>query len=160
MTLATAWWVKSLGFLAIAAAVDLRRRTRPVLTLLVGVAYGLATAASELVKAVVDRPRPTQAHPSLDALVDLPSTASFPSGHAATSFACAVVLALLVPRLRVPVLALAVLISFSRLYLGVHYLSDLIAGALLGSAIAWAVVLAARRLDAARAHRADAPAAA
>ena len=61
------------------------------------------------------------------------------------SFACATVLALAVPRLRVPLYALAVLISFSRVYVGVHFPLDVIAGAVLGVAIA----IALRTLEAA-----------
>ena len=66
-------------------------------------------------------------HPVPAPLVELPSTYSFPSGHATVSFACATVLALAVPRLRVPLFALAALISFSRVYVGVHYPFDVLA---------------------------------
>jgi undecaprenyl-diphosphatase len=69
----------------------------------------------------------------------LPATYSFPSGHAMVSFACATVLALAVPRLRWQLYALATLISFSRVYVGVHYPLDVLAGAVLGVAIAIAL---------------------
>ena len=76
----------------------------------------------------------------------LPATYSFPSGHATVSFACATVLALAVPRLRVPLYALAALISFSRVYVGVHYPFDVLAGAVLGVAIAIALRMLAEAL--------------
>ncbi len=70
---------------------------------------------------------------------------SFPSGHAATSFAGAVVLVLLVRR-AVPLLfVLAAAVAFSRVYVGVHYPLDVLAGAVLGTtvALAFAAILRA-----------------
>jgi undecaprenyl-diphosphatase len=67
------------------------------------------------------------------------ATPSFPSGHSATSFACATVLAAAAPRLRVPLYALATLIALSRLYNGDHFPLDVLAGSILG-------ILAARAL--------------
>jgi undecaprenyl-diphosphatase len=68
-----------------------------------------------------------------------------PSGHAATAAAAAGVVALLHPRRRLPLAPLVAAIALSRVYLGVHYPSDVLAGAALGLAIAWAVVALARR---------------
>ena len=86
-----------------------------------------------------ERDRPPVADPDPATLVDLPGTYSFPSGHAAVSFACATVLALAVPRLRWPLYALAALIAFSRVYVGVHFPFDVLAGAVIGVAIAIAL---------------------
>ena len=55
------------------------------------------------------------------------------------AFACATVLALAVPRLRWPLFALAALIAFSRVYVGVHYPLDVLAGAALGVTLGLAV---------------------
>ena len=141
MIVASAWWVKSLLPLAAALADDVRRRTLPLIAGAVAIAYGLATAASEWLKVVVGRARPD----ATDALIDVPTTKSFPSGHATTAFAAAVALAVLAPRWRWPALALAAIVSYSRVYLGVHFWTDVIAGAVLGAAIGGAVALAARR---------------
>jgi len=65
--------------------------------------------------------------------------ASFPSGHAATAFATAVVLAFVYPRQTGVFLGLAVLVGLSRILLGAHFPSDVLAGALLGSGVALAV---------------------
>ncbi len=84
-----------------------------------------------------DRPPVTYARPK--ALVGVPHSGSFPSGHTMTAFACATVLAWTVPRLAVPLFALAAAIGFSRIYVGVHYPSDAVGGAALGLAIATAL---------------------
>ena len=91
--------------------------------------YVLNTA----IKLVVRRRRPEL--PDLPALTSTPTGLSFPSAHTATGFAGA----LAYSRLGAPALALyalAVSLSLSRLYLGVHYPSDILAGALLGTAVA------------------------
>ena len=104
-------------------------------------ADALGQLVSSLLKAAIPRTRPHD-HP----LVTRPHTHSFPSGHATTSFACATVLALMLPRLRVPLLLLAAAISWSRVYVGVHWPLDVFAGAALGVGIGVAVARALPRL--------------
>lgn len=116
--------------------------SRPWLWVRVGAAILVAEGVSGALKLWVGRDRPPLADPDPEPLVHLPVTNSFPSGHATVSFACATVLALAVPRLRAPLFLLAALISFSRVYVGVHYPFDVVAGAVLGIAIA----IALRRL--------------
>ncbi len=114
---------------------------RPTALPLVLAADALADGLATLGKFAIDRRRP-----HVDPLVHVPHTPSFPSGHAATSFACAATLARFVPR-RVGVLlyVLATLIAFSRVYLGVHYPLDVLAGCVLGLAIATALRLSLAR---------------
>jgi membrane-associated phospholipid phosphatase len=90
-------------------------------------------ALNTLLKLAVRRRRPEL--PGLPALTGTPTQLSFPSAHASTSFAAARLYARL--GLPAPVLyALAIKLSLSRLYLGVHYPSDILAGAALGTAAA------------------------
>jgi membrane-associated phospholipid phosphatase len=85
------------------------------------------------IKQVVRRPRPEL--PGLPPLTSTPSRLSFPSAHTATSVAGALSYARLgLPA--VPLSVLAKLLALSRLYLGVHYPSDVLAGGLLGALVA------------------------
>ncbi|HEY1357390.1 MAG TPA: phosphatase PAP2 family protein [Thermoleophilaceae bacterium] len=68
--------------------------------------------------------------------VDMPSSRSFPSGHAAGAFAFATGVGHTLPRAAVPLRALAASVAYSRVHTGVHYPGDVLAGALLGTALA------------------------
>jgi undecaprenyl-diphosphatase len=83
-------------------------------------------------------------------LVPVPHDGSFPSGHAASSFACATVLAASVPKAAPALYLLALAIGFSRIYVGVHWPLDVVGGAVLGVAIGAALLTALPRLAAAR----------
>jgi membrane-associated phospholipid phosphatase len=118
------------------AALDRERRERWVrITRTIAGTYALNTA----IKLLVRRSRPDLA--DLPQLTGTPTQLSFPSAHASTSFAAAGLFRRLgIPA--APLYALASALSLSRLYLGVHYPSDVLAGALLGSAVAGSVALA------------------
>lgn len=84
-------------------------------------------------KRIVCRSRPCHKLDDEELIIDRPKYYSFPSGHPAASF-CVVGVVFLrcQPIIWVPILILALLIGFSRLYLRVHFLTDVLAGALLG----------------------------
>src|SRR5581483_3742176 len=80
----SAWWLKSAGMLAVAAGADLLARSRlPRATLAGAAAVALGSLCADLLKDATGRHRPPQA----EALVHLPHSAAFPSGHATTAFA-------------------------------------------------------------------------
>lgn len=91
------------------------------------------------VKTLVDRPRPFLVEPEPEPLLLGVLGDSFPSGHAATSFAGLFALARFLPGRWPILLALALAISYSRVYVGVHYPADVAGGALLGLAVATAL---------------------
>ncbi len=97
---------------------------------------------NEVLKDYVGRIRPYEVVAGLSSLIGPQADYSFPSGHAMTSFAAAIVyFRHQKRRLGVPMLVLAILISVSRLYIGVHYPSDVILGAVLGTIIAVIFIL-------------------
>lgn len=137
--------MKSLVFIAAALVVDVLARSRPWRALLVTLAFTLTSWSTSLLKDAVGRERP-----SGDNLVDLPASKSFPSGHASTAFAAAVALSLLAPRMAWWALPLAAAVTYSRVYLGVHYWTDILAGAVLGTVVAVVVVRGALNVAARR----------
>jgi undecaprenyl-diphosphatase len=112
---------------------------------------GLALALAAVLGSLVDRARPFVADPGqLHLFVAHAADASFPSDHATASFAIAVAIFLRKPRWGLVAIALATVLSVGRVAAGVHYPSDVLAGAALGSAVAvllWAPPLR-RRIDA------------
>jgi undecaprenyl-diphosphatase len=135
-----------LAWLLVAAALSGFSLRRPWLLVRVAVAILAAELVSGLLKLWIGRDRPPLANAEPEPLVYLPATGSLPSGHATVSFACATVLAFAVPRLALPLYGLAALIAFARVYVGVHYPLDIVAGAALGTAIGVAVVHGGRAL--------------
>lgn len=136
----------SLGavWLALVLVLALLRGRRGLLVATV-VAVAVAELAARALQGGVGRDRPPLQTPEPAALVQVPHTGSFPSGHATTSFAAATLLALAVPRLAVPAAVLALAVAFSRLYVGVHYPLDSLGGAALGAAIGGIAWVIARR---------------
>ncbi len=107
----------------------------------VAVLAGLAlevVCCNLVLKPLVGRIRPCDVNPAVQLLVARPDDFSFPSGHTGASFAAVSALYFSRSRLWMPSLILAVLIAFSRLYLYVHYPTDILAGALLGIMTGWA----------------------
>jgi undecaprenyl-diphosphatase len=104
-------------------------------------AVALADWSATGIKALVGRDRPPVEYARPKALVPVPHDASFPSGHASTSFAAATVLTFAFPRLAPALFVLAAAIAFSRVYVGVHYPLDVLGGAMLGVLVATALRL-------------------
>lgn len=106
------------------------------------VAAGAAASAAivgifvfKALKKLSHRPRPCQYEPHCWAKVLPPDQFSFPSGHTMTAFSIALVVSYFYPGLEAPMYFLAVSVAISRVVLGMHFLSDVLAGAVLGSAL-------------------------
>lgn len=95
-------------------------------------------ACNMVLKPLVGRIRPFAFRPELPLLVPPPGDASFPSGHTAAAFAVVFALKAAGSPLWRPALALAAVTAFSRLYLYVHWPTDVLGGVLLGAAVGWA----------------------
>lgn len=100
--------------------------------------FAFSQAITFATKSIVNKPRPHEFDSTIIALKNA-KNGSFPSGHTAEAFATATSLTLITHKwyVAVPAYAWAGLVGYSRLYLGVHYPSDIIAGALVGSGSAW-----------------------
>ena len=144
--LASVWWVKGPLRVGLGGVSDgMQRRMVPLVMLASAAAFAVASGLNLALKELVDRHRPPVADPDIAYVGDLPSSPSFPSGHAMTAFAAATVIAVLCPRMRWPALGIALLVAISRPYLGVHFWADVIVGSLLGAAIGFAIARLARR---------------
>lgn len=97
-------------------------------------------AGNLILKPLIARPRPFLVKEGIRLIINAPKDFSFPSGHTLSSVICAVILFLRCRSIGVYALILAVLIGFSRLYLYVHFPSDVLFGALIGVIIAFACV--------------------
>ena len=128
---------KGLGWIALTLVLLLFKRTRRV---------GIYCAASMIltflvvncaIKPLVARTRPYDLFSEIQILTHLESDFSFPSGHSANSFAVAWILFRMTKKqYGVTAVAVAALIAFSRLYVGVHYPTDVLAGAAIAIALA------------------------
>lgn len=117
----------------------------PKKTRYIGIAALLSLTVNALItnvtlKPLVARTRPYVAIEGLNILAAAPHDFSFPSGHTSASFAAALVYLRKMPKkYGVCFVVLATLIAFSRLYVGVHYPTDVLAGFLIGVFSSWAV---------------------
>ncbi|HZP96766.1 MAG TPA: phosphatase PAP2 family protein [Candidatus Limnocylindria bacterium] len=126
------WWIA--GLVLARARRFGRRAWWALLTVYLGVVDGWIV--TELVlKPLVRRPRPFAVIEGLPpTLIDHPSSFAFPSGDATFAVGAAVALASVAPRWRVPALLMAAAVCVERVAVGVHHPTDVIAGALLGTA--------------------------
>jgi len=97
-------------------------------------------------KRVAKRPRPCHVEPHSWAKLLPPDQFSFPSGHTMTAFAVSLPVAALFPHLAAAVYFAAASIAISRILLGMHFLSDVVAGALVGSAVGYGALNLVRPL--------------
>lgn len=119
-------------WIAVAVIMLFFRRTRKT-ALMTGAALVFGLIICNLIlKPSVARIRPYELAEGVRLLVDRPTDFSFPSGHSAASFEAATVLMLRDKRFGIPALILASIIAFSRMYLYVHYPTDILGGIAVG----------------------------
>src|SRR6266849_1616347 len=124
------WWLA--GLLVARARGFGRRGTFALLTVYLGMVDGWLVA--EVAKLAFRRPRPFAAIDGAPVtLIDHPSSFSFPSGDAAFAVGAAVAIAAVTPRWRWPAYLFALAVLFERVAVGVHYPSDVVAGAIIGA---------------------------
>jgi undecaprenyl-diphosphatase len=104
-------------------------------------AEAAAVALFRIVKNASKRKRPCQMEVHCWANVLPPDQFSFPSGHAMSAFAIAIPLSIFYPELQAPLLILSFSIAVSRVVLGMHFVSDVVAGSMLGALLGYASYL-------------------
>lgn len=130
------------GFIWIVSAICLifsKKYRKYGIGMIIALALG-AILGSVILKPLIARPRPCHVNGEFPLLINLPSDFSFPSGHTMSSVSSAIILRYANKKWGITAIILAVLIAFSRLYLYVHFPTDVIAGTLFGIFFAVLVV--------------------
>lgn len=134
-------WI-GLGMLLI-----VRKKTRVYgMILLISLAI-TAILGEGILKHLIRRERPFEIISGIKTLIKLPSSYSFPSGHTSSSFTAFGVFYFLNLKYKWWVFITAFLIAFSRMYLGVHYFTDILGGIILGTAVAYIVCLVYKKRE-------------
>src|SRR4030066_1654388 len=128
------------ALLAVPAFIKDRRKGFFVLGLSL-ISFVLADASSHMLKHIFERQRPCQVLENVRLLVGCGGSFSMPSNHAVNAFASAAAFSYFFRRAALPMFIIAMLVAFSRIYIGVHYPSDVFAGALWGFLTAGIVIL-------------------
>ncbi|MPM65649.1 Undecaprenyl-diphosphatase BcrC [bioreactor metagenome] len=135
-------------WIALALILLISRQTRWVGAAILLALFFDAILCNLILKPLIARIRPFDVNTAVHLLVKPPQDFSFPSGHTTASFAATFALYFSRRRLWVPAFVLACLISFSRLYLYLHYPTDVAAGILIGVAIGYVGFKSAAYLEA------------
>ena len=138
-------------WIALAAILLLVKRQRQGAAVACALALDLVSC-NMILKPLIGRVRPFAVNTAVELLTAPPMDASFPSGHTAASFAAVFALKAAGSPLWKPALAAALVIAFSRLYLYVHWPSDVLGGAVLGAAVGWAGAKLVKAVETRRGH--------
>ena len=119
-------------WIIIIALLMINKKYRKIGFMALGALILSAILGEEIIKNVVKRIRPSSNIPAFNLLIKKPLSYSFPSGHTSSSFAVAGILSYYFKNYAAEFFGLATLIGFSRVYLYVHYPTDVLAGTVLG----------------------------
>ena len=122
------------------------KKTRRV-SIIAAVSVGVSSVIGYAIKILVGRERPVFVSDAIVVVGEKSDSFSFPSGHTIMSFACALILLRYDKRVGIPAVCFAALIGFSRIYLGEHYVTDVIAGFLLALAVSTVVWIIAESIS-------------
>lgn len=125
----------------------LRRNTRRTGFMLAAALILGLIIGNGILKNLIARDRPIWINPTIQMLISVPTDYSFPSGHTLASFSCTFILFFRKDKLRYAVLVLATLIAFSRMYLYVHFPSDILGAITLSLLISLVVCAANAQLE-------------
>ena len=123
------------------------RRKGILIFILCIIGFLIADNIVDILKRYFARPRPCNELQNIRLLVSCSGSFSFPSGHAATSFAMASIIGHLYRSGAVPAFLLAFLVAFSRIYVGVHYPYDVLGGAVVGGVTGGGILLIHARVS-------------
>ncbi|KAA2255482.1 phosphatase PAP2 family protein [Solihabitans fulvus] len=149
MTAFTNYGVVLFAALMLAAAWTARRGSTATMTMALAAPVGfvLAYGVSNVVKLVITEPRPCQAmHVTTVLPCDPPADYSFPSNHAALAGAAAIGVLLVHRWLGAVAVVAAVVMAYSRVFVGAHYPHDALAGLVIGAVVGWLTCVTARRM--------------
>lgn len=130
-------WLYLLGFFGLWAA----QAVSPRLLWLIALAYGVERALYFVLKNSLKRHRPAQAIDGFSSAIQPHDQFSFPSGHTSAAFLSAALIGVLLPPLAWLGYIWAAGVGLSRIVLGVHFPGDVVMGAILGTSIAWVVLI-------------------
>ena len=119
-------------WIAIALILFLKRKYRKIGLFSIISLIICALAVNIILKPLIHRPRPFSELADITLLIKAPKDYSFPSGHTAASFVMVYIFFRHIKKYFIPVLITGILIAFSRMYLSVHFPSDIIAGIIIG----------------------------
>lgn len=103
--------------------------------------------SAKVLKDLVARVRPCNVLPNVKTPLGLQGTFSFPSNHAVNNFAAAIFFMILYPNYKVELLVCASLVAISRIYIGLHYPSDVVGGALIGAFAGYLMALLVIKIE-------------
>lgn len=135
------YWRVPIALLAIALLIFGKKKGRVALLLLI---LGITLSdqvCNNLLKPLVGRVRPCHVLENVHLLINCTDSFSFPSSHATNIFTGMIVFSFVYPKLRIGLLIIAALVAYSRVYVGVHYPFDVVAGTALGIACATTIVV-------------------